>query len=65
MVEITPNYGEYSEVEIKEHLTGAPLGERQKKQLLSGGTVSYMLYTEYGIAFLIGQGGETITWART
>lgn len=64
MVEITPNYGEYSEAEIKEYLTGALLGERQKKQLLSGGTVSYMLHTEYGISFLMGQGGKTITWIR-
>lgn len=64
MVEIMPNYGDYSEAEIKEHLTGAPLGERQKKQLLSGGTVSYILHTGYGIGLLMPQNGEAITWIR-
>lgn len=64
MVEITPNYGEYSEAEIKEYCTGAPLVSRQKEQLLAGGKVSYILHTSYGIGFLMSQGGKTITWIR-
>ena len=64
MVEITPNYGDYSEAEIKENLTGSPLASRQNEQLLSGGKVSYILHTSYGVAMLMSQGGEPITWMR-
>ena len=65
MVEITPNYRDYSEAEIKEHCTGTILAGRQKEQLLAGAIRISILHTGYGIGLLMSQNGEAITWIRT
>lgn len=65
MKEIFADYSDYSESEIKEYLTGNQVSNRQINQILKNGNISYILHTDYGIALLMSQKGETLAWVKT
>lgn len=64
MKELTADFNKLSVRDIKEYVTGARLLKEQISQLLSNDNVSYMMHTDYGIALLMTDGGDIITWTR-